>query len=153
MLTLNRSGPAGGVRGVSHLVAQNTPYKNLITLDMGGTSTDCALLSNGETVLRRETNVGPLTVKAPSVDVRTVGAGESTARGEVVRIAYRGVLTVTKGSWMFSNSFEAFCDPAAKPTDVRYLTSIIRHAIDLRLTAEQEVVQLLFTTTSRSSCV
>jgi 5-oxoprolinase (ATP-hydrolysing) len=69
------SGPAGGVKGVSHLVAKNTPYKNLITLDMGGTSTDCALLSSSDVIIRRETNIGPLTVKAPSVDVRTVGAG------------------------------------------------------------------------------
>lgn len=69
------SGPAGGVKAVSHLVAKNTPYKNLITIDMGGTSTDCALLSGSDVIIRRETNVGPLTVKAPSVDVRTVGAG------------------------------------------------------------------------------
>lgn len=69
------SGPAGGVRGVSHVVARNTPYKNLITLDMGGTSTDCALIPGSVPSIRRETVVGPLTVKAPSVDVRTVGAG------------------------------------------------------------------------------
>ncbi|KAF2006430.1 hypothetical protein P154DRAFT_542311 [Amniculicola lignicola CBS 123094] len=69
------SGPAGGVKAVSHLVARNTPFKNLITVDMGGTSTDCALLSGSDAIIRRETNVGPLTVKAPSVDVRTVGAG------------------------------------------------------------------------------
>lgn len=69
------SGPAGGVRGVSHVIANNTPYKNLITLDMGGTSTDCALIPEGVPSIRRETIVGPLTVKAPSVDVRSVGAG------------------------------------------------------------------------------
>lgn len=69
------SGPAGGVKAVSHLVAKDTPYKNLITFDMGGTSTDCALLSGSEAIIRRETEVGSLTVRAPSVDVRTVGAG------------------------------------------------------------------------------
>lgn len=69
------SGPAGGVKAVSHLIAKNTPFKNLITLDMGGTSTDCALLSGSDVIIRRETNVGSLAVKAPSVDVRTVGAG------------------------------------------------------------------------------
>ena len=41
----------------------------------GGTSTDCALLSGSDVIIRRETNVGSLAVKAPSVDVRTVGAG------------------------------------------------------------------------------
>lgn len=69
------SGPAGGVKAVSHLVAKNTPYKNVITIDMGGTSTDCALLTNGDVIIRRETEVGSLSVRAPSVDVRTVGAG------------------------------------------------------------------------------
>lgn len=70
-----RSGPAGGVRGVADVVAKKTRYRNLITLDMGGTSTDCALIANGEPTLRRETAVDSLTVRAPSVDVRSVGAG------------------------------------------------------------------------------
>ncbi|KAL5049779.1 Hydantoinase B/oxoprolinase-domain-containing protein [Aspergillus fruticulosus] len=34
------SGPAGGVQGVADVVTRNTPYQNLITFDMGGTSTD-----------------------------------------------------------------------------------------------------------------
>ncbi|ENI10484.1 hypothetical protein COCC4DRAFT_156204 [Bipolaris maydis ATCC 48331] len=69
------SGPAGGVKAVSHLVAKNTPYKNLITFDMGGTSTDCALLKGSDAIIRQETQIGHLSVRAPSVDVNTVGAG------------------------------------------------------------------------------
>ena len=69
------SGPAGGVKGVASVVAKNTPYKNLITLDMGGTSTDCALVPDSVPSVRRETVVGSLTVKCPSVDVHTVGTG------------------------------------------------------------------------------
>jgi 5-oxoprolinase (ATP-hydrolysing) len=69
------SGPAGGVKAVSHLVTKNTPYKNLITFDMGGTSTDCALLSGSDAIIRRETEIGHLSVRAPSVDVHTLGAG------------------------------------------------------------------------------
>jgi 5-oxoprolinase (ATP-hydrolysing) len=69
------SGPAGGVKAVSHLVARNTPYKNLITFDMGGTSTDCALLTGSDAIIRQETQIGHLSVRAPSVDVNTVGAG------------------------------------------------------------------------------
>lgn len=42
---------------------------------MGGTSTDVALIVKGKPALRRETVVDKLTVRAPSVDVRTVGAG------------------------------------------------------------------------------
>ena len=69
------SGPAGGVSGVVSVVADQTEFKNLITLDMGGTSTDVALIENGVPRIRRETKVADLVVKAPSVDVRTVGAG------------------------------------------------------------------------------
>ncbi|KAJ1327652.1 5-oxoprolinase (ATP-hydrolyzing) [Microdochium nivale] len=74
-VNLLMSGPAGGVQGVVDVIAKQTPYKNLITLDMGGTSTDVALISEGKASLRRETVVDLLTVRAPSVDVRTVGAG------------------------------------------------------------------------------
>ena len=42
---------------------------------MGGTSTDVALIENGVAQTRRETRVGHVTVRAPSIDVRTVGAG------------------------------------------------------------------------------
>lgn len=69
------SGPAGGVKGVADVVARSTPYNNLITLDMGGTSTDCALVYNGQPQLRRETVVENLSVRAPAVDIKTVGAG------------------------------------------------------------------------------
>ncbi|ODM24511.1 hypothetical protein SI65_02101 [Aspergillus cristatus] len=51
------SGPAGGAKGVADTVAQYTPYKKLITLDMGGTSTDCTLIYDGKPQLRRETVV------------------------------------------------------------------------------------------------
>ena len=42
---------------------------------MGGTSTDVALIENGLPQTRRETRVGDVMVRAPSIDVRTVGAG------------------------------------------------------------------------------
>ncbi|KAK8081970.1 hydantoin utilization protein A [Apiospora saccharicola] len=74
-VNLLMSGPAGGVQGVVDVISKQTPYKNLITLDMGGTSTDVALIVDGKPALRRETVVDTLTVRAPSVDVRTVGAG------------------------------------------------------------------------------
>lgn len=72
------SGPAGGVKAVSHLIAKNTPFKNLITFVMGGTSTDCALLSGADVIIRRETEIGHLSVRAPSVDVRTAGAEDGS---------------------------------------------------------------------------
>ena len=69
------SGPAGGVSGATSVVANQTRYKNVMTLDMGGTSTDVALVESCAPRTRRETRVGDVVVKAPSIDVRTVGAG------------------------------------------------------------------------------
>ncbi len=68
------SGPAGGVAGALFFCEQ-AGYKNLLTFDMGGTSTDVALIQDAKTNIRRETIVGDVRVRAPSVDVRTIGAG------------------------------------------------------------------------------
>jgi len=73
-VNLLMSGPAGGVSGAAW-VAKQAGYDNLLTFDMGGTSTDVALIQDGKAQLRRETTVGDVTVRASSVDVRTVGAG------------------------------------------------------------------------------
>lgn len=73
-VNLLMSGPAGGVTGAIW-VATQAGFPNFLTLDMGGTSTDVALVENGKAQLRRETTVGDVTVRASSVDVRTVGAG------------------------------------------------------------------------------
>ncbi len=73
-VNLLMSGPAGGVTGAVW-VAKQSGFDNLLTFDMGGTSTDVALVQDGKAQLRRETTVGDVTVRASSVDVRTVGAG------------------------------------------------------------------------------
>lgn len=73
-VNLLMSGPAGGVTGALW-VALQAGFRNLLTVDVGGTSTDVALINNGEPRLRRETTVGDVTVRASSVDIRTVGAG------------------------------------------------------------------------------
>ncbi len=73
-VNLLMSGPAGGVTGALW-VAMQSGFPNLLTVDVGGTSTDVALIQNGEARLRRETTVGDVTVRASSVDIRTVGAG------------------------------------------------------------------------------
>lgn len=73
-VNLLMSGPAGGVAGAIWAAGQ-AGLTNLLTFDMGGTSTDVALVENGVARLRRETAVGDVTVRASSLDVRTVGAG------------------------------------------------------------------------------
>ena len=73
-VTMLLSGPAGGVTGAVW-TAEQCGYRDLITFDMGGTSTDIALVQELSPRIGRETKVGDLTVRASSVDVRTVGAG------------------------------------------------------------------------------
>ena len=73
-VNLLMSGPAGGVSGALW-IAKNAGFGNLLTFDMGGTSTDVALIEKGVARTRRETRVADVTVRAPSIDVRTVGAG------------------------------------------------------------------------------
>ena len=68
------SGPAGGVTGALW-VGKNAGFKNILTLDVGGTSTDVALIENLEPRRVRTTEVGHLAVRASSLDVKTVGAG------------------------------------------------------------------------------
>jgi len=68
------SGPAGGVTGALW-VAKNAGFENILTLDVGGTSTDVALIEGLEPRRVRTTEVGHLSVRASSLDVKTVGAG------------------------------------------------------------------------------
>ena len=68
------SGPAGGVTGALW-VGKNAGIKNILTLDVGGTSTDVALIENLKPRRVRTTEVGHLSVRASSLDVKTVGAG------------------------------------------------------------------------------
>jgi N-methylhydantoinase A len=73
-VTMLLSGPAGGVTGAVWVAGQSG-HRDLLTFDMGGTSTDIALVQGLKPRIGRETRVGDLTVRAAAVDVRTVGAG------------------------------------------------------------------------------
>ncbi|RVQ66586.1 hydantoinase/oxoprolinase family protein [Croceicoccus ponticola] len=68
------SGPAGGVTGALW-VAKNAGFENILTLDVGGTSTDVALIEGYEARRVRTTEVGHLSVRVSALDVKTVGAG------------------------------------------------------------------------------
>ena len=67
------SGPAGGVMG-ARAVARGAGHERFLTLDMGGTSTDVALV-DGEVVLTSEGRLGPYPVAVPMVDIHSIGAG------------------------------------------------------------------------------
>jgi N-methylhydantoinase A len=68
------SGPAAGGVGAA-LAARRAGIADAVSLDMGGTSTDVALIRNGEVERGVERNVAGFPVRLPSVDIQTVGAG------------------------------------------------------------------------------
>lgn len=68
------SGPAAGVVGAVHL-ARLAQRANLITLDMGGTSADVALVRDYTAGTAYDREIGGFPVRLPMVDIRTVGAG------------------------------------------------------------------------------
>ncbi|XAS74314.1 hydantoinase/oxoprolinase family protein [Micrococcaceae bacterium Sec5.1] len=68
------SGPAGGVVGAKYVAAE-TGLKNLITVDMGGTSFDVALIQDGEPSLVDKQDVMGLPVKGRALDILTIGSG------------------------------------------------------------------------------
>jgi N-methylhydantoinase A len=68
------SGPAAGVMGAVRQAALSG-VRDIITLDIGGTSADVALVADGRPELTRETLVDGLVVRMPMLDITTVGAG------------------------------------------------------------------------------
>lgn len=68
------SGPAGGVVGAAY-VAQASGYRNFLTFDMGGTSTDVAPVVDSKVQVTTEAIVAGIPIRCPMVDVHTVSAG------------------------------------------------------------------------------
>jgi N-methylhydantoinase A len=86
------SGPAGGVLGAQY-IAEAAGYNRIITFDMGGTSTDVALMdgATGETLATTsESIVSGMPVAVPMLDIHTVGAGG----GSIARFDRAGALRV-----------------------------------------------------------
>lgn len=82
------SGPAGGVVGASAL-AECSGFRKIISFDMGGTSTDVALVE-GTATTSNEAEVAGLPVRVPVLDIHTVGAGG----GSLARFDAGGALRV-----------------------------------------------------------
>ena len=68
------SGPAGGVVGAA-FIGDLGGYRDLLTFDMGGTSTDVAPVVDGEAQTTTETVIAGVPIKLPMIDVHTVSAG------------------------------------------------------------------------------
>jgi N-methylhydantoinase A len=83
------SGPAGGVLGAQY-VAGCAGYYRIISFDMGGTSTDVALVEDGALRTTNESQVAQLPAAVPMLDIHTVGAGG----GSLARFDRAGALRV-----------------------------------------------------------
>ena len=68
------SGPAGGVTSTM-MLSRRSGFSKLLAFDMGGTSTDVAVIIDGQATISRSTEVGMFPAKVPTLDVRSVGAG------------------------------------------------------------------------------
>ena len=83
------SGPAGGIAG-SRYCARLLEEGDLITFDMGGTSTDIALLVDGEPQLTGDKTVAGNRIALPGIDIHTLGAGG----GSIAHVDTGGILHV-----------------------------------------------------------
>ena len=83
------SGPAAGALGGS-VAASRAGHPNAVTLDMGGTSADIAVISGGRTIATREGRIAGFPLRVQMVDVHTIGAGG----GSIARLDAGGALKV-----------------------------------------------------------
>src|SRR5689334_8820256 len=88
-ITTVLSGPAAGALGAG-LIAKRAGFPKVLTCDGGGTSTDVAVVLDGEPALTTEGTVGSYPSKVPMIDVVTVGAGG----GSVAWVSPEGALKV-----------------------------------------------------------
>ncbi|MFB9723540.1 hydantoinase/oxoprolinase family protein [Planobispora longispora] len=88
-ITTVLSGPAAGALGAA-LIASTAGHPSVITLDGGGTSTDVAVVVDGEPSLTTEGSIGRYPCKIPMIDIVTVGAGG----GSIAWISPEGTLKV-----------------------------------------------------------
>jgi len=83
------SGPAAGVLGAGR-IGQLAGYNNVITLDMGGTSADVALINEGEKEIVSSTEIGGHPLSVSTININAVGAGG----GSIAWIDHGGTLRV-----------------------------------------------------------
>lgn len=87
------SGPSGGVTA-SRFLGESLHHRNVITFDMGGTSTDVGLIVDREPLQRVDTEIGKYHLLLPMIDVTAIGAGG----GSIARVEEGGYLQVGPAS-------------------------------------------------------
>jgi N-methylhydantoinase A len=83
------SGPAAGVIGARR-VGEAAGFRDLISVDVGGTSADVCLVRGGEAEVTVEGRIGAWPLQVPMIDIHTIGAGG----GSIARVTGDGTLTV-----------------------------------------------------------
>jgi len=83
------SGPSTGVVA-AQAIGKQAGFEDIITFDMGGTSSDVALMAGGQTARTNESTVHGYPIKAPMLDIHTVGAGG----GSIATVDAGGLLKV-----------------------------------------------------------
>jgi N-methylhydantoinase A len=83
------SGPTGGAVGAARL-ANLTGFKDLLLMDVGGTSFDVAVIKDGKNIEKHETELMGLPALVQSIDIRSIGAGG----GSIAKVDAGGLLTV-----------------------------------------------------------
>ncbi len=106
------SGPAAGVVAASRLISESASFPNVVTFDMGGTSTDVALIEGGRPMRRMGGKVHGRDVLVPMLDIHTVAAGGGT----IAWIDSAGVLQVGPESAGANPGPVAYGKGGTKPT-------------------------------------
>jgi N-methylhydantoinase A len=83
------SGPAAGVVG-AQFIGESAGFRDLISVDIGGTSADICLIKDGTPGLTTNGKVGDWPLTLPMIDMTTIGAGG----GSIARVSKTGALTV-----------------------------------------------------------
>lgn len=105
------SGPSGGVTGAAYL-SREIGVENVLTLDMGGTSTDVSICLGGSELVQREMSLGYYQFKSPAADVHSVGAGG----GSIAFVSTSGALQVGPASAGASPGPACYGQGGAEPT-------------------------------------
>ncbi|MCG6874449.1 MAG: hydantoinase/oxoprolinase family protein [Betaproteobacteria bacterium] len=88
-ITTALSGPAAGALGCS-VVAEVAGFREVVTLDAGGTSTDICLIEDGRAHITNGASIGPFPVRIPMIEIETIGTGG----GSIAWISREGHLKV-----------------------------------------------------------
>jgi N-methylhydantoinase A len=83
------SGPAAGIVGAA-FIGEASGFRDLITIDIGGTSADICLIKDGKPNTTTNTRIGEWPISLPMIDIHTIGAGG----GSIASVSSLGGLTV-----------------------------------------------------------